>query len=111
MRPTNVAFALLCLTAPLTPAADWPTYQHDNARSGVTTERIAPPLALRWVFASPHPPARGWPEPERGAVWSYGVERIAKTRREAHLNVVACSFDRWLWACSHHPDSSAQSQK
>lgn len=48
-------------------AADWPTYQHDNARSGVTPERLQPPLSQQWVFRSPHPPARGWSDYKRNA--------------------------------------------
>jgi len=46
--------------------ADWPTYRHDNQRTGVTSESLAPPLSLRWVFRSPFPPARGWSLPVNG---------------------------------------------
>jgi len=29
-------------------AEDWPTFQHDNRRSGVTSEHLASPLQMRW---------------------------------------------------------------
>ena len=49
----------------------WPTAAHDNQRSGVTAEHLAPPLGLRWIFRSPAPPAKGWSQ----AVDGYGVRR------------------------------------
>jgi outer membrane protein assembly factor BamB len=52
-------------------AEDWPTYAHDNQRTGVTSERLAPPLSLRWVFKSPFPPASGWALPAGG----YGARK------------------------------------
>ena len=33
------AFVVLCTLGPAV-AEDWPTYMHDNARSGVTTESL-----------------------------------------------------------------------
>jgi len=44
-------------------AADWPTYLHDNARSGITAEQLTPPLHGQWVFVPTHPPQPAWPEP------------------------------------------------
>ena len=58
-------FALLALLTPGLDAADWPTYRHDNSRSGVTPERLQPPLWPQWVFRSPHPPAPGWSDYNR----------------------------------------------
>jgi len=69
--------------------ADWPTYQHDNARSGVTSGRLEPPLSPVWVFESPHPPARGWGDPEEGEVWSYGVTRVGRVRYDDSYHVAA----------------------
>ena len=45
---------------------DWPTERHDNARSGVSSERVTPPLNLLWTFQSPFPPAPGWSMPVNG---------------------------------------------
>ncbi|MBM4082371.1 MAG: hypothetical protein FJ278_21885, partial [Planctomycetes bacterium] len=34
---------------------DWPTYQHDHRRSGVTTEALKLPLTQAWVCSSGTP--------------------------------------------------------
>ncbi|MBN2473389.1 MAG: PQQ-binding-like beta-propeller repeat protein [Pirellulales bacterium] len=52
---------------------DWPTYGHDNGQTGVTPQRLRPPLSLRWVFRSPFPPAKGWARPVNG----YGATKNA----------------------------------
>ena len=58
--------ALLILSvARIAPAEDWPTYRHDNRRSGVTTERLATPLAEAWTHTARHAPAAAWPEIRR----------------------------------------------
>jgi outer membrane protein assembly factor BamB len=44
-------------------ASDWPTYRHDIARTGCTSESLDSPLALRWVYASPHQPKPAWSAP------------------------------------------------
>ena len=41
----------------------WPAYRHDNARSGVTSERLAVPLHLQWTHTPRHTPRPAWPEP------------------------------------------------
>lgn len=69
MTPTaravaTCAVAALCLCR-IAGADDWPTYAHDNARSGVTAEQLSPPLALQWVFRSPHPPVASWSDYHR----------------------------------------------
>jgi len=45
--------------------ADWPTYMHDNARSGVTAEVFDPAQMTEplWVYTSPAPPQMAWPGP------------------------------------------------
>jgi len=50
-------------------ADDWPTYAHDNARTGVTGESLDLPLAEMWVFQSKHPPCPAWPPPAKRDVW------------------------------------------
>ena len=48
-------------------AEDWPTYMHDNSRSGVTTENLLPDeLDEDWVYVSPVPPQVAW---DGGAPW------------------------------------------
>ena len=47
-------------------ADDWPTFRHDNRRSGVTSEELdAKSLETRWVFRSLHPPSPAWAGPAR----------------------------------------------
>ncbi len=47
--------------------ADWPTYMHDNARSGVTEETLdLKKLERCWVYESAVPPQVAWDE---GAPW------------------------------------------
>ena len=46
-------------------AEDWPTYRHDNARSGVTAEDLRPPLTRQWTFRPKFLPARGWSDYRR----------------------------------------------
>lgn len=62
----TVATVLLvaCATAS---AADWPTYMHDNARSGVTAESLRLPLSEQWVCRAPALPQPAWPDPQPNA--------------------------------------------
>ena len=39
---------------------DWPTYGGDHARSGIQTDRLAPPLQLAWQFVPKQPPRPAW---------------------------------------------------
>jgi len=43
--------------------ADWPTFRHDTARSGVTSEKLGMRLHLQWVHHPRHAPSPAWPEP------------------------------------------------
>ncbi|MFV2066148.1 MAG: PQQ-binding-like beta-propeller repeat protein [Pirellulales bacterium] len=53
-------------------AEDWPTYRHDMARSGITSERIRPPLVESWVFKAAHPPQPAWGDPNPRAGYGDG---------------------------------------
>jgi len=57
-------------------AEDWPTYQHDIARTGITPEQVPPPLAECWRFQSQHAPQPAWGDPKQGP-----VEGILELRR------------------------------
>ena len=50
-------------------AGDWPTYQCDSRRSGITSERLNMPLSELWVYTSKHPPRRAWPDPANQDFW------------------------------------------
>ena len=64
----SVALAGVCLLVAFGGPADcqdWPTYMHDNSRSGVTEAQLRVPLELAWTFKSLHPPSPAWPAPAR----------------------------------------------
>lgn len=63
-------FFAMVLAAPVW-ADDWPTYRHDVARSGITSENIAAPLALQWTFQPPFPPEPAWGDPKPEPVEGY----------------------------------------
>lgn len=42
---------------------DWPTYKHDNRRSGITGESLTFPLEKAWSRSSLTPPQTAWPGP------------------------------------------------
>jgi len=46
-------------------AEDWPTYRHDNRRSGVTGEALRAPLRKAWVYSSSGRPQTAWPGPAK----------------------------------------------
>lgn len=50
-------------------AADWPTYRHDPGRSGVTSEKLVPPLERVWVHRAKYPPQPAWAGPARRDGW------------------------------------------
>lgn len=76
----GVAIACLGGLSVQTMAEDWPTFRHDNARSGISAEAIAPPLNLQWVFVPPHAPEPAWPE---------GNEEKPRVRFDEVYHVVA----------------------
>jgi outer membrane protein assembly factor BamB len=64
---------------------DWPTYRHDGARSGVTTEELRPPLAPCWVYEPLHAPRPAWGDPNPRPIggW-YGLTE----KRRVHFDDV-----------------------
>ena len=57
---------------PVVAAADgaWPTYRHDNRRSGVTDERLTLPLERTWCYTSPALPQPAWTGPAKWDAFS-----------------------------------------
>ena len=55
-------FQAICLFSLVTlgQAADWPTYQHDYARTGVARESLLAPFTDGWVHRSRHAPRPAW---------------------------------------------------
>ena len=54
--PAICLFGLIALGQ----AADWPTYQHDYARTGVARESLLAPFTDGWVHRSRHAPRPAW---------------------------------------------------
>ena len=61
--------ALICDVTAAEPGL-WPTYRHDNRRSGVSREELEFPLRERWVWQSPQPPQTAWSGPAKWDAYS-----------------------------------------
>jgi len=66
-----IFFCIFLTLCTLAHADDWPTFNHDNHRSGVTSERLELPLKKSWVFKATHPPKPAWPVPAKQDFWHY----------------------------------------
>ncbi len=66
---TVLLVLLCCLQSAL--AEDWPTYMHDNHRSGVTSEQLDLPLPAGWVYSTNRAPRPAWSEtPALNDIWN-----------------------------------------
>lgn len=65
-------------------ADDWPTYRHDNRRSGVTRETLRLPLHEAWQHACPERPQTAWSGP---AKWD-AYARISKLKSMRNFDPV-----------------------
>ncbi|HUT22982.1 MAG TPA: PQQ-binding-like beta-propeller repeat protein [Sumerlaeia bacterium] len=67
----SVSFFCVCTAQEswaATPGGGWPTYQHDRARSGVSSEPVDLPLQEQWVYTAPAPPRPSWPDPQHAII-------------------------------------------
>jgi outer membrane protein assembly factor BamB len=61
-----ITFVILTCCSSSTLAADWPTYRHDNHRSGFTDEGFSgKSIECVWTHRSRQPPVSAWPGPAR----------------------------------------------
>lgn len=51
-------------------AEDWPTYLHDNRRSGITSESVSLPLREAWHYVHEAPPQPAWEGPAKWDAYS-----------------------------------------
>jgi len=65
---TSISIVIL-LTANASWGDDWPTYNHDKARSGVTSEQLPLALSECWRFQASKPPQPAWPPPAAQDFW------------------------------------------
>ena len=75
-RVARLAPVVTLLGGALAFAEDWPAYRHDMARSGITAEKVSPPLEPAWVLKARHAPQPAWGDPKPGP-----VEDILELRR------------------------------
>jgi outer membrane protein assembly factor BamB len=97
-----MACVLVVATAGLARADDWPTYRRDIARSGTTAETIGFPLAPEWTFAPAVPPAAGWGEAERGAVWKLDIPFQQSVRYDDAYHVAVVGSLVYFAASAEH---------
>ena len=62
---TSLTLLLLLSLFPVINAEDWPTYLHDDSRSGFTSAKITLPLNLKWLYRAQHAPKASWPPPAK----------------------------------------------
>lgn len=67
------------------PGSDWPTYMHDNARSGTTAATVDLPLAEQWVYTPPAAPQPAWTDPQ--AVTMDSFRELPKVKFDDALHV------------------------
>jgi len=80
-------------------AEDWPTYMHDNRRSGVTGERLEVPLNESWMFKATQAPRPAWPPPAKQDFWHRLHELRATVTYDNVFHVVGAG-DRIFFASS-----------
>lgn len=100
MKHKNIAFTgktqLICtlficliIVCNLAEAEDWATYQHDNHRSGVTSDSLDLPLSEQWRYISEHRPQQAWSDPAKQDFWHNRYGLRAKVRYDQTFHVVA----------------------
>ncbi|MCA9013306.1 MAG: PQQ-like beta-propeller repeat protein, partial [Planctomycetaceae bacterium] len=63
---SSVIVFLITSGQTIVPAADWPTWRHDNQRSGFTQESLnGHSVEPVWIWRSLQPPVSAWPGPAR----------------------------------------------
>ena len=61
----GIAFLAIAWATAHARGADWPTYMHDCARSGVTAEALPTSLSEVWVYRAAFRPNPAWGDPAR----------------------------------------------
>jgi outer membrane protein assembly factor BamB len=87
-----VALAALCLLVmpgSVSRCQDWPTYMHDNFRSGVTEARLGLPLREAWSFQPRCAPAPAWPAPAKQDFYHDHYELRALETYDYAFHVIA----------------------
>jgi outer membrane protein assembly factor BamB len=67
----------------------WPTYMHDNTRSGQTREQLSLPLSRQWTYQSRYPPVPAWPLPAKQNFWRNQQDLPARVAFDRAMQVVS----------------------
>ncbi len=69
--------------------AGWPTYLHDNERSGITPESLELPLAQSWQYKARREPRPAWPPPAKQDFWNNKAQLKARVTYDRAFHLVA----------------------
>jgi len=84
-----VALLVVANTCAVVAASDWPTYQHDSRRTGVTGEQLDLPLTELWVWTPTRAPQPAWPDPAKADYWHNKVGLLPRVTFDRTFHVVA----------------------
>lgn len=83
-------------------ADEWPTYRHDNERTGQSSERLELPLVVRWRVQLA-PPSPAWPPPAEQDYWNRKFNLRARVTHDRSPGIVVA--DQKLIVASSATDS------
>jgi outer membrane protein assembly factor BamB len=83
-----VVIVCLLACAGSTWGEDWPTYRHDNTRSGATADRIVAPLTSGWTYRAPAAPRTAWSGPNRRTIEDHELRHRVRFDDALHVTVV-----------------------
>ena len=69
--------------------AGWPTYLHDNERSGISPEVLELPLAESWSYKARRMPRPAWPPPAKQDFWNNKAQLKARVTYDRAFHLVA----------------------
>ena len=75
---------------------DWPTYQRDARRTGLSDEPLPFPLKLRWVYRGRHAPAPSWPEEAQHDYWHNKYDLAERVTYDRAFHLVAVGDRVWF---------------
>ncbi len=79
--------------------SDWPTWQRNNQRTGMSPDPLQFPLARKWTFVPRHPPAPAWPPPARQDLWNRKTNLSPRVVFDRAYHVV-CAGDAVIFGSS-----------
>ena len=93
-------YAICCFFPSSVIAEDWPTFQLDNQRSGITSEHIDVPLHCQWVLTPRQKPHAAWEEsPAKQDFWQ-GFKNLKPRSLFDRANYVSIAGNRIFFGSS-----------